>query len=99
MSAAWGYHGSGGSKHCGMGHHLPRKKSRYAQSRWGAVAGVGLAFLSPKQARAGDPYLSWHTVKSPHFRVHYAEGLEDIAQRTASSGESVYERLVPQLGW
>jgi len=50
-------------------------------------------------ARAGDPYLAWYTVKTPHFRVHYHGGLEDIAQRTASSAESVYERLVPQLGW
>jgi hypothetical protein len=52
-----------------------------------------------RPARAGDPYLDWYTVKSPHFRVHYAAGLEDIAQRTTSSAEAVYRRLVPQLGW
>ncbi|HYQ40525.1 MAG TPA: hypothetical protein VER11_01110 [Polyangiaceae bacterium] len=51
------------------------------------------------RARAGDPYLRWYTVVTPHFRVHYHGGLEDIAQRTASSAESVYQRLVPQLGW
>ncbi len=64
-----------------------------------ACACLGLLGLWTEQARAGDPYLEWYTVKSPHFRVHYHGGLEDIAQRTASSAESVYERLVPQLGW
>src|SRR3954470_4389133 len=52
-----------------------------------------------RPARAGDPYLDWYTLKSPHFRVHYAAGLEDVAQRTMSSAEAVYQRLVPQLGW
>jgi len=51
------------------------------------------------QAHAGDPYLEWYTVKTPHFRIHYHRGLESIAQRTASSAEAVHERLVPQLGW
>jgi WD40-like Beta Propeller Repeat len=67
---------------------------------WGlALACLGLVGAWAGRARAGDPYLEWYTVKSPHFRVHYHGGLEDIAQRTASSAESVYERLVPQLGW
>ncbi len=67
---------------------------------WGiAVACLGLLGSWTGRAKAGDPYLEWYTVKSPHFRVHYHGGLEDIAQRTASSAESVYERLVPQLGW
>jgi hypothetical protein len=59
----------------------------------------GLLGSWTEQALAGDPYLEWYTVKSPHFRIHYHGGLEDIAQRTASSAESVYERLMPELGW
>ncbi|MEP7050212.1 MAG: hypothetical protein ABJB12_07665 [Pseudomonadota bacterium] len=64
-----------------------------------ACALVCLAALWTGRARAGDPYLDWYTVKSPHFRVHYHAGLEDVAQRTASSAEAVYARLVPELGW
>lgn len=63
---------------------------------------VALSFLSfgwVGTAHAGDPYLDWYTVKTPHFRVHYFAGLEDVAQRTASSAEGVYQRLAPQLGW
>ncbi len=82
-----------------MGDNLPRRKSRHARTRFFALACASLTWLCAANARAGDPYLSWYTVKSPHFRVHYHGGEEDIAQRTASSGESVYERLMPQLGW
>ncbi|HEY2408564.1 MAG TPA: DPP IV N-terminal domain-containing protein [Polyangiaceae bacterium] len=62
------------------------------------LLGVALWGLA-NSARAGDPYIAWFTVKSPHFRVHYHGGLEQVAQRTANFGESVYARLVPELGW
>ena len=64
-----------------------------------ACVSVAITGLWGARASAGDPYLDWYTVKTPHFRVHYHGGLEDVAQRTASSAESVYQRLVPQLGW
>ena len=69
------------------------------RARWVALAcAVWVASWAARE-RAGDPYLQWYTIKTPHFRVHYHGGLEDIAQRTASSAESVHRRLVPQLGW
>jgi WD40-like Beta Propeller Repeat len=52
-----------------------------------------------RSARAGDPYLEWYTLKTPHFRLHYHGGLEQVAQRTADVAESVYATLTPQLGW
>ena len=64
-----------------------------------ALAGLAVTALWTGRASAGDPYLAWYTVKTPHFRVHYHAGLEDIAQRTASSAEAVFERLAPQLGF
>jgi WD40-like Beta Propeller Repeat len=82
-----------------MGDNLPRKKLTTARTRLSALLCASSTWLCARHAYAGDPYLNWYTVKSPHFRVHYHGGLEDIAQRTASSGESVYERLMPQLGW
>ena len=69
------------------------------RARWVALACAIWVVSWAGQARAGDPYLEWYTVKTPHFRVHYHAGLEEIAQRTASSAESVHERLVPQLAW
>ena len=64
-----------------------------------ALGGLGATSAWAGPARAADPYLDWYTVKSPHFRVHYAAGLDDIAQRTTSSAEAVYRRLMPQLGF
>lgn len=52
-----------------------------------------------KEARADDPYLTWWTIETPHFRVHYYQGLEPIAEKVARTAESVNERLSPVLGW
>ena len=69
------------------------------RARWLSLACVFWVVSWASRARAGDPYLEWYTIKTPHFRVHYHGGLEDIAQRTASSAEAVHARLMPQLGW
>lgn len=63
-----------------------------------AFALLFVVLLAPS-ARAGDPYLDWYTVRTPHFRVHYHGGLEVLAQRTANLAEQVHTRLVPVLGW
>ena len=70
---------------------------------WGLrrlVLGVGvvLALLcAPARADAGDPYLRFWTLSTPHFRVHYHEGLESIAERAASIAERAHRLLVPHL--
>jgi hypothetical protein len=69
------------------------------RARWVALACALWVAAQAGRAQAGDPYLEWYTVKTPHFRVHYHGGLEALAQRTASSAEAVHERLVPELGW
>lgn len=58
-----------------------------------------LATLLAKGARAGDPYLRWSTISTPHFRVHYHSGLDAIAQRTATVAERVHAQLSRQMGW
>jgi hypothetical protein len=50
-------------------------------------------------ARAGDPYLEWYTLETPHFRVHYHGGLEKLAQRTANLAETIRERLARPLAF
>ena len=53
-------------------------------------------------ARAGvshDPALTWHTLRSAHFRVHYYDGEELLAQRTAATAERVHTQLSPVIGW
>jgi hypothetical protein len=66
------------------------------------VAGAALVALLAvgSSARgAGDPYLEWRTIETPHFRIHYYRGLEPVAERVASIAESVNARLEVALGW
>lgn len=55
--------------------------------------------LTTRTAQAGDPYLRWYTVKTPHFHVHYHGGLEHFAQRVANVAEQVHGVLAPALNW
>jgi hypothetical protein len=64
-----------------------------------ALLALVVVALAPGTALAGDPYVEWYTVRSPHFRVHYHAGLERLAQKAANIGEDVYARLVPELGF
>lgn len=63
------------------------------------LSAAAVLCVAPRTARAGDPYLTWSTVSSPHFRVHYHSGLEAIAQRAATIAEHAHDVLTPQLGW
>jgi hypothetical protein len=81
-----------------MGHNRRRHRvSVHARLVWFAFFVAGS--LCAKGAYAVDPYLNWYTLESPHFRVRFHGGLEDIAQRTMSSAEAVYDHLSEQLGW
>ncbi len=42
-----------------------------------------------------DPSLKWRTIETPHFSIHFHDGLEDIARRFAPMAEEVHEELVP----
>lgn len=64
-----------------------------------ALVVIAVVTLLPLPARAGDPYLRWWTISTPHFRVHYHSGLEAIAQRAATIAERVHQRLTKQVGW
>ena len=70
---------------------------RFGSALYALLAVAGL--LLTDVARAGDPYLRWYTVETPHFRVHFHSGLEEAAQRTANLAEDVRRRLVAQLAW
>lgn len=64
-----------------------------------ACALASMLTLATQAARAGDPYLDWFTITTPHFRVSYHSGLDESAQRTATLLEAIHKRLTPQLGW
>ncbi len=54
----------------------------------------------PQTAAAlDDPALNYHTITTDHFYVHYYDGLEGLARRTAIAAEESHEILAPLLDW
>jgi len=46
-----------------------------------------------------DPTLTWNEIATPHFRVYYHQGEEELAQKAARIAEEIHSTLVPRLGW
>jgi hypothetical protein len=59
---------------------------------------AGVAMVSRAEA-ANDPRLAWKTIETEHFRVDFYSTEEPVAERVATLAESIYERLVPAVGW
>ncbi|MFL5382059.1 MAG: hypothetical protein ACJ8GN_06055 [Longimicrobiaceae bacterium] len=61
------------------------------------VAAAALA-LAPTVARAQIPSdVSWRVIDTPHFRVHYAPGLEPLARRAGARAEEAYAEIAAML--
>lgn len=63
-----------------------------------AAAAAAALLLLALPAAGYDPRLEWQTVQTPHFLVHYHDGLGELAQRAARALEAAHARLVPRLG-
>ena len=61
---------------------------------------LALLLAAPLRAAAQpyDPAYRWRTLDTPHFQVHYHQGLEALAQRAAREAERAHARLAPLLG-
>ncbi|MEW5755189.1 MAG: hypothetical protein AB1810_02695 [Pseudomonadota bacterium] len=46
-----------------------------------------------------DPALTWQTLHTPHFAIHFHDGEEDLARRLAGIAEPVHHRLAERLRW
>lgn len=59
-----------------------------------------LVLVCPAPVRAAsDPSLVWKTLETPHFRVTYHSGLEEVAQHVASICEGIHDEMRGSLGW
>jgi WD40-like Beta Propeller Repeat len=63
------------------------------------LLGAAISLAAPAAEAAGDPQLDWWTVHTKHFHVHYARGLEPVADRVAALAETIHERLTVFLGY
>jgi Tol biopolymer transport system component len=46
-----------------------------------------------------DPSLAWYTIETPHFRVTYHSGIEEVANHVASVAESIHSNMAAHVGW
>lgn len=60
---------------------------------------AGLLATASSARAANDPELVYKTLESPHFRITYYSGEEEIARHVADLAEDINARLVPVLGW
>lgn len=58
-----------------------------------------VSVLPQRVVALDDPALTYHTIETPHFFVHYHSGLEDLATKVAITCEEAHKVLVPLLDW
>ncbi|MDB4934327.1 MAG: tolB protein precursor [Labilithrix sp.] len=63
------------------------------------VIAVVLGTTAPAARAASDPSLRWSTIHTPHFRITYHSGLEQVAQHVASVAEGIYDKMGESVGW
>ena len=59
-----------------------------------------MALAWPERARAADdPSLLWKKIETPHFRITFYSGEDEVAQHVAELAEAINTRLAPAVGW
>ncbi len=56
-----------------------------------------LLLAAPSPSSAYDPSLRWWTLETPHFRIHYHDGLYPLAAKVAQDAEMSFERITAIL--
>ena len=82
----------------------PLRRALPARPRWlrvlfGTLAAAAITALAPSSASAGDPDLDWWTISTKHFNIHYARGLEPVADRIGALAETIHDRISITLGY
>jgi hypothetical protein len=58
-----------------------------------------LLAVTPTAHARSDPRLLWKTIETKHFRINYYATEDDVAMHIAALTESIFDRLVPVVGW
>ena len=60
---------------------------------------VALSLFTRDAGAAFDPALRWHTLETPHFRITYYDGLEEVAQHVATTSEGIFDNMTVAMGY
>jgi len=58
-----------------------------------------LLFFSTNALAKYDPAFIWTTLETPHFFIHFHQGEQETALRTAVLAEDIHARLAPRIKW
>lgn len=69
--------------------------------RWLGAVPLALACIAhaPSAKASSDPRLLFRTFETPHFRVTFYSGSEEVARHTADLAEGMYAEMSADLGW
>lgn len=66
----------------------------------GVVLTAILVLVLPGSVRAAsDPSLELKTIETPHFRITYHSGLDQVAQHVANVCEGIHDKMRGAVGW
>ncbi|HET8539222.1 MAG TPA: BamA/TamA family outer membrane protein [Anaeromyxobacter sp.] len=68
-------------------------------SRSFAAAAALLCAAGAARAQPYDPRFRWRTIQTPHFRIHFHQGEEALAQVVARETERAHALLAPRLAF
>jgi hypothetical protein len=57
------------------------------------------ALPSVARAASSDPDLHWRTLTTPHFDLHFHQGIEALADEYATLAEDVWATMTEELAW
>jgi len=67
--------------------------------RAGVALALALLIVPRASAQGYDPSYRWRTLHTPHFRVHFHQGEDALAQEVAHAAERAHSALTGALGY
>ncbi len=63
------------------------------------LLGAALLAAAPARGASYDPDLTWRTLETEHFRIHFHQGIEQVADEFSGMVEDVYDEMSEEMAW
>jgi hypothetical protein len=64
-----------------------------------SAALCALALMGQSEAATYDPELTWRTLTTRHFHIHFHQGLEELADELSAEIDAIHDQLTTEIGW
>lgn len=58
-----------------------------------------LLLASTAQGASYDPDLTWRSLETDHFRIHFHQGIEPVAEEFSQLVERIYDTMTEEMAW